>query len=209
MSHVRGPKVRSAPRTFTLEIEHAQAMCAAASAHSRRAGVLVLVLLVTGLRINELLSADVHNLSHEGGHRTLTVRRKGGWPDTVVLPPPVSTLVDEWVGDRRDGPLLTTRTGARWHRTAASRLLHTLADESLPRDVATRFRPHSLRVAMINFSLDLGASPVEAMISAGHSTLATTNRYIARRHALSRSSSHLVTAALVGRIVATPVGPLT
>jgi integrase len=70
----------------------AAALMAAADGdpHRNAAGTaaVVAVLLYTGIRVGELLAADVADLGYDRGHRTLTVTRKGGKRAILALPAP-------------------------------------------------------------------------------------------------------------------------
>lgn len=75
-----------------------------AAAHCGRIRLLVLL----GLRADELAGADVADLGHNRGHRTLTVTRKGGHRVEVVLLPTVAEALDIYLAAR----MATTSTVA-------------------------------------------------------------------------------------------------
>ena len=66
---------------------------------------LACVLALNGLRISEALNADIEHLSVERGHRTLTIRRKGGKIVTIPLAPRTARAIDLCVGERDEGPM--------------------------------------------------------------------------------------------------------
>ena len=115
-----------------LDRKELTALIRTAEADSSRSLALVLLLGLNGLRISEALGADVTDLGTERGHRILRVRRKGGKTATVPLAPRTADAVDAYVGDRTTGPLFITRTGERWHRTEAWRVLRRLAKVAVP-----------------------------------------------------------------------------
>ncbi len=78
VTHVRRPKVGTDTVSTGLDADEMTALIHAAKADSARSHALVLLLGMNGLRISEVLEADVDDLTTERGHRVLLITRKGG-----------------------------------------------------------------------------------------------------------------------------------
>jgi integrase/recombinase XerD len=196
VTHVRRPKVGTDTVSTGLDADEMAALIHAARADSPRSHALVLLLGMNGLRISEVLDADVDDLTTERGHRVLLITRKGGKKATVPMAPRTAEAVDAYVGDRVTGPLLITATGKRWQRSEVWRTLRRLARVAVP-GKATTIHPHDLRHAFVTLSLDAGASLRDVQDAAGHADPRTTRRYDRARHNLDRHPTYLV-AGMVG-----------
>ena len=98
---------------------------------------------MNGLRISEVLDADVDDLTTERGHRVLMITRKGGKKATIPLAPRTAEAVDAYVSGRVTGPLFITASGKRWQRSEVWRTLRRLARVAVP-GKATTIHPHDL-----------------------------------------------------------------
>ena len=152
---MKRPKVGTDTVSTGLDKKELAALIRVAEGDSPRSLAVVLLLAMNGLRISEALGSDVTDLGTERGHRVLRVKRKGGKTATVPLAPRTAEAVEAYVGDRIVGPLFVTRTGERWHRTEAWRVLRRLAKVAVP-DKANTLHPHDLRHAFVTLSLDAG-----------------------------------------------------
>jgi integrase/recombinase XerD len=85
----------------------------AAERDGARSVALVCLLGLNGLRVSEALAADVADLGHERGHRTLRITGKGGKVATVPLAPRTAAAVGALTTGRQSGPIFATRTGRR------------------------------------------------------------------------------------------------
>jgi len=195
VSAVRRPKVGTDTVSTGLDRDELAALVHAAGSDSPRSLALVLLLGLNGLRISEALGADVTDLDTERGHRVLRITRKGGKKSTVPLAPRTAEAAGSYVGDRRNGPLFITSSGARWHRSEAWRTLRRLACTAVP-DKADSLHPHDLRHAFVTLSLDAGASLRDVQDAAGHADPRTTRRYDRARNNLDRHPTY----ALAGLI---------
>ena len=68
---------------------------------------------MNGLRINEALRADLTDLDHDRGHRTLNIVRKGGKHVTIPLAPRTGRALDLYIGEQASGPLFLGLNGER------------------------------------------------------------------------------------------------
>ena len=193
VTHVRRPKVGTDTVSTGLDADELTALIHAAAADSPRSHALVLLLGMNGLRISEVLDADVDDLTTERGHRVLLITRRGGKKATIPMSPRTSEAVDPYVGDRVTGPLFITATGKRWQRSEVWRTLRRLARVAVP-GKATTIHPHDLRHAFVTLSLDAGASLRDVQDAAGHADPRTTWRYDRARHNLDRHPTYLVAA---------------
>lgn len=189
------PAVDDESLTAGLTRREAQALLAAARAHSPRSAALVSLLLLNGLRISEALGARIDDLGHDRGHRTLTVRRKGGRRAKIPLTPDAQHALDAVLGDRTTGPLFATATGRPLDRTAAWRLIRRLAGDARIAG-AEHISPHSLRHTFATTALDAGVPLRDVQDSMGHRDPRTTRVYDRTRGNLTRNATYTVAAAL-------------
>ncbi|MDI2129734.1 tyrosine-type recombinase/integrase [Yinghuangia seranimata] len=194
-ARVRRPKVGENVQSTGLSKTEAGRLLAAAEAHSPRAAVVANLLLFCGLRVSELCHAEVGDLGWERGHRVLTVTRKGGKRQRMVVPPRAGELIDAYLAGRDSGPLVATATGRPLDRQGVWRLLRALAATAVPH-LADTLHPHDLRHACATLALDAGASLRDVQDLLGHADSRTTRRYDRARHNLDRSPTY----ALAGLI---------
>jgi site-specific recombinase XerD len=195
VSAVRRPKVGTDTVSTGLDRDELAALVHAAETDSPRSLALVLLLGLNGLRISETLGADVTDLGTERGHRVLRITRKGGKKATIPLAPRTAEAVESYVGDRINGPLFVTSSGARWQRSEAWRTLRRFSSSAVP-EKADSIHPHDLRHAFVTLSLDAGSSLRDVQDAAGHADPRTTSRYDRARHNLDQHPTY----ALAGLI---------
>lgn len=188
--------------TQGLSRDQARALLEAARRDGPRSHALVSLLMFTGLRISEALSARTSDYAHDSGHRVLTVRRKGGKSAKVAVPAPAvmalnlylgTTGADLVLGHSGSRPLFTTATGKPLHRTSAFRIVQRLAVRA---GIDGQISPHSLRHAFATIALDAGVSLHSLQDSMGHADPRTTRRYDRARNNLQKSAGYDVARAL-------------
>lgn len=132
---VRRPKGwRGQSRTFFFEPEEAQRLIAQAYEHEPEFGLFLMFLLYTGVRLNEGLSLQVHNLNLSRG-KAYIEKTKNGLPRTLHLPPPlVAAMANHPRGYNRQGKVFRYVKGSRIYR----RLQHAadVADVRIPDGVS-------------------------------------------------------------------------
>jgi integrase len=104
-AHVRRPRLDYESHATGLDRNEVGAMLVAAGLASARDHALISLLALNGLRVSEAIGADIEDLGLERGHRTLTIRRKGGKGVTIPLAPRTARAIDLVVGERCDGPI--------------------------------------------------------------------------------------------------------
>jgi integrase/recombinase XerD len=182
-----------------LNREQMMAFLAAAQSHSPRSHAIVSLMLTTGARTSEMLAADVPDLGHTGGHRVLTVTRKGGKRQNLPVAPWVGMVVDLYLAGRTEGPLFATssRDGSRGRldEPALHRLVRRLGRmAALPQ--ANAIHPHSLRHSALTEALERGCSLRDVQALAGHIDPRTTERYDRMRSRLDHSPVYALAASL-------------
>lgn len=203
-------------RTVGLIRDDARTLVAAAAAdadpspQAARSAALVRLLLHNGLRVDELVRADVTDLGTRSGtgaaggrasHRVLGIVRKGGRATTVALAPATVEVLEAYLQQRAAaagvdrarlaGPLLATRIGGRLTQKAVWELIRRLARAG-EIDTWAELSPHSLRHTAITLPLDAGAAIRDVQDFAGHRDPRTTRRYDHTRDSLERSAAYTV-----------------
>lgn len=183
---VRRPRVLEDDSRLALQRDDIVALLGAAAEDGARAHALVSLLVYGGLRINEALGADVTDLVVDGGgRRVLRIVRKGGKRALVPLAAPVVSALDRYLDGRTEGPLIVTRTGRRFDRPAATRLLKRLGRRAIPH-LGDQLHPHALRHAFATMALDAGSPLRDVQDAMGHADPWTTRRYDRARFAIER-----------------------
>lgn len=201
---VKRPKVDADhSSTQGLTKDQARVLLAVARADGPRSYALVSLLLFTGIRLSEALNASTNDYGHDTGHRTLSIRRKGGKDGRVAVAAPavealnacLGTTGGELVLGTAGGglPLFTTATGKRWAASEAFRTVQRLARAA---GVEGRISPHSLRHTFATLALDAGVALHDLQDSMGHADPRTTRRYDRARGTLAKAAGYDVARAL-------------
>lgn len=193
--HVRRPAVdQDTTTTAALTRREAEDLLTVARMHSPRAGALVDLLLTTGMRISEALTARVSGLSSD----RLVITRKGGkaaavWltERTVEALRAITETTGEEVarGDEPDALIFTTGSDGPWDRTDVAKLLVRLGRQA---GISKRVTPHVLRHTHATLALEHGVPLHHLQDSLGHKDPRTTRRYDHARSRLENSSAHKV-----------------
>lgn len=192
MANVARPVVSDDSQTASLGLDEARRLFDAARAAGPMEHAMVGLLITTGLRVTEVVSADTNDLSRERGHCVISVTRKGGKRAKLPIPPEVSEALRTYLAGRK-GPLFVgARDGQRMKRQQVDRVLARVADTA----GVPRVTPHGLRHTAATIALDGGESirTVQAML--GHRDPRTTNRYDRSRTNIDNSAIHTVAALL-------------
>jgi integrase/recombinase XerD len=194
-AHVRRPRLDYESHATGLDRNEVGAMLVAAGLAGGRDHALISLLALNGLRVSEAIGADIEDLGLERGHRTLTIRRKGGKVVTVPLAPRTARAIDLAVGERCDGPIFVGLDGKRIDRHAAGRIVRRIARRA---GIAKRVGPHTLRHAFITAALDAGVPLRDVQEAASHADPRTTMRYDRARVSLDRHATYIVATFLAG-----------
>jgi integrase/recombinase XerD len=201
---VKRPKVDADHSdTQGLSKDQAKALLAAARADGPRSYALVALLLFTGIRLGEALNAGTADYGHDAGHRTLSIRRKGGKGGKVAVPAPAVEALNVYLGTTGRElvagaagaglPLFTTASGKRWSPSEAFRTVQRLAKIA---GIEGKITPHSLRHTFATIALDAGTALHDLQDSMGHGDPRTTRRYDRARHTLAKAAGYDVARKL-------------
>ena len=118
--NVRRPKVHDESRTLGLDRNELGALLVQAGLGDfrERAGALITLLTLNGLRISEALNADIEDLSTEYGHRTSAIVRKGGKHVIIPMAPRTGRALDLYIGERTMGRSSSVSKAVGWTATA-------------------------------------------------------------------------------------------
>ncbi|MFF7750422.1 tyrosine-type recombinase/integrase [Streptomyces sp. NPDC007971] len=169
-----------------LTFEEAEQLLRGAEAYNPRCSALVHVLLLTGMRVSELVNASIEDLGEERGHKVLRITRKGGHTQTIVIPPSAWAALEKYIGERTSGPLIVTSTGRRITRQGVWDTIKRLCRRAGVRTIRT----HDLRHTAITLALESGKSLESVQDMAGHADPRTTRRYDRARNNLDNSPSY-------------------
>jgi integrase/recombinase XerD len=164
------------------EIERLLRACSRRAPSGVRNRAVIGVAYRSGLRVSEILALQLKDIDLDAG--LITVRHgKGDRLRRVGLDGGTGALINDWLhvrsklGVSRTAPLFTTLHGEPLDPSYFRHLLPRLAKRA---QIDKRVHMHGLRHAFA-VSLDReGASPVMIRDLLGHSSLATTDRYLRR-----------------------------
>lgn len=176
---------RSVPRALT-EDQAWQLLTAAAgdgaaarqlSLAERRDFTLFLVLYGLGLRISEALNLKRRDVE---GRETLIVRGKGGKERMLPIPLFVQSALNRWLRATHDLPPEAPVFGhAAGQALTPRRAQQVLAQKRQALGLPASLTPHALRHSFATHLLHNGADLRTVQTLLGHSTLDTTQRYLA------------------------------
>ncbi len=192
-AHVRRPRVGDDSPTLGLDLTEARRFLQVAETAGPRDHALVCLLLLNGLRVSEVCTAQVTDLSSERGHRVLAVTRKGGRRDLVPLAPRTLAAVEKHLEERTDGLLVLANDGGPLNRFQATRAIRRLTRAA---DITKIISPHSLRHTAVTLALDAGVPLRDVQDMAGPADPRTTRRYDRARKSLDRHATYTLASYL-------------
>lgn len=190
------PAVSSAPSSIALTRHQAADLLAYVNAMiDQRPGVIVRLLAETGMRVSELCGARVTDIGMSGGHHTLSIIRKGGESQKLVIAAGTYERVITYLNGRADGWILEVRRterraagDGRMDRSYVRQLLRRISREAgLPQEVHEHMHPHVLRHSAATLLAADNVPPSEIQQLLGHADLRTTQRYIHHAEGLDAS----------------------
>ena len=151
---------------------------------NRRNRVLLLLLYAGGLRVSGLCGLRARDAQARDTGGQVTVMGKGNKTRTVLLPQSVWQELKSisWSAGPAD-PIFRSRKGGPLSTSQALRIVKKAAERVGFRDGVS---PHWLRHAHASHALDRGAPIHLVQATLGHSSVATTGRYL---HARPEDSS--------------------
>jgi integrase/recombinase XerD len=198
LAHVRRPKVSDDSTTLGPDRDEARALLNAATALGPKCEAVISLLLLNGLRVGEVVRADVEDLSTERGHRVLRITRKGGRAAVVPLAPRTAAALDAYLDDREGGPLFFGEQRGRGEVgcITASGITYIVERVAKLAGIKNHFSPHSLRHGFVTLALEAGVTLTDVQDAAGHADPRTTRRYDRARHRLDAAPTYALAAAL-------------
>jgi site-specific recombinase XerD len=207
------PKANPA-RTPALSSRQAELLLAAADADGSRSSALIALMLYTGARIGELLSADVSSITQESGIPVLRIIGKGRKRRTLPVIPAVFMRLQRYLASRtqeggtlpvlpgqsgagRARPLFATSTGRRMMPTQVrNTLLQCARKAGLEPEVIAVLRPHSTRATYATSNLAAGTPLRDVQYALGHEDPRTTEGYDRSSLQLDRHPSTRLAAVI-------------
>jgi integrase/recombinase XerD len=141
--------------------------------------VLLAVLYSAGLRVSEACGLRWRNLQARRDAGQILIHGKGGRRRAVLLPPYVwGQLAPLRATAGPEAPVFASRTGKPLER---SRIARIVKDASQRAGILANVSTHWLRHAHASHALDRGAPIHLVQATLGHSSVATTSRYLHAR----------------------------
>jgi site-specific recombinase XerD len=169
---------RSTSTTAVLADNDARALLRASDRIGPKTGALVRLLMSDGVRLGEVLAADVRDFQHEPGEAGLIVHRRGR-RQVIPLTLPTARKVREYLERRRRGPLFLCdtpgRDGARLSRFGADYLLKEAARVA---GLDARISANALRRRYVATAAARGMHIDDIRDHVGHRDVRTTRRYL-------------------------------
>lgn len=173
----RAPKIKNTTAERILTQMQVQRMITLEQCDRNRA--ILLILYTGGLRVSELCQLRWRDVQQRDDKAQLTVFGKGGKTRMVLIPPSAWSELESLRGDSGlDEPVFVSKK--RGHLTASHvwRLVREAAKRAgIKGDVS----PHWLRHCNASHALDRGAPLHLVQQSLGHSSAATTSKYLHAR----------------------------
>ena len=180
--NIDAPKrARGLPKTLTeLDVEQLLAAPAVSAPRGLRDRAMLEVLYASGLRVSELVTLSVAQLSQDMG--VVRILGKGSKERLV----PVGEVALDWVrryardarpallGERRSNALFVTARGESMTRQAFWHLIRRYAVQA---GIRTALSPHTLRHAFATHLLNHGADLRVVQLLLGHADISTTQIY--------------------------------
>ncbi|KEO83477.1 tyrosine-type recombinase/integrase [Tumebacillus flagellatus] len=192
---IAAPRVPNrATHKRSLMVNEAQKLLNA-SKGNERAYLIVVLLMTTGVRVEELCQANWCDLYEDmRGNIGWMVRGKGDKDRPVLIRPDVWEILQNFrricgknpnldPGDRT--PLVITRRFTRYRQNGVRDMMYRLSRSA---GLSRMISPHVLRHTCATFALEADAPLLQVQRQMGHESLRTTERYLHDIRELSESA---------------------
>ena len=164
-----------------------------------RSAALIRMLLFNGVRVSVATDSRMKALGYDQGHRTITLRLKGGRMVKAPIVGPVLGALDAYHSDRgalsSDDLLFVTSRNKALDEPYVWRLVRRLArNAEIPSH--NELNPHGLRHTFATLALSLGVPLAVVQDGMGHLDPRTTQRYNRARYQLENHPAHALAAHL-------------
>lgn len=140
---------------------------------------LLRFLYASGVRVSEAVGVCWRDMTERDEGGQVTVHGKGGKTRHILLPPPIWRELIALRGDAESAaPLFRSQRGGHLHPSQVLRIVKAAARRA---GLSGAESPHWLRHAHASHALDRGAPIHLVQATLGHSSVATTGRYIHAR----------------------------
>lgn len=179
------PRVNQKPPDVLTE-EEAQALIRVPDKRTYRGFrdyLMLRIFLLTGCRLNELISINWGDFSKKYNFWTLLLKGKGNKQRVVKIPKDLEKELQSYKGKEEKGstePLFitTSKRGLKPARITAIAIRHMLKKYAKTALINKHITPHSLRHTCFSLEVANGANVFQVMEQAGHTSLNTTQRYV-------------------------------
>jgi site-specific recombinase XerD len=169
---------RSSSATVQLDPVGRVAVWQAAASLGAKTASLVALLLHDGLKVGEILQLDVDDLQGSPDDLTVDLDRRGR-RHTIELDERTAAVIDDYRGERTDGPLLLgdspTRQQSRLTRFGADYLIKRTGQEA---GLAEPLTANTLRRSHVASAFERGEQLEAISQQLGHADRRTTRRYL-------------------------------
>jgi integrase/recombinase XerD len=209
------PEERPRPNpehTPALSSKQAELLLAAADDDGHLSSALIALMLFTGARIGELLSAHVSDIIQEAGVPVLRIIGKGRKRRSLPVIPAVYVRLNRYLSTRphaellpalpgqpgsRSQPLFATSTGKALDPKQVRRILLRCATRAgLDPEVVAQLTPHSTRATYATSNLAAGTPLRDVQYALGHEDPRTTEGYDRSDLQLDRHPSSRLAAVI-------------
>jgi site-specific recombinase XerD len=176
-SDVERPALEFSSTADVLSDAEANALLHSADRMSRRAGVLIRLLMLDGLKVGEVIRADASDLHGRPPRMTLDVARRGS--PALVLHVGTAAAVRRYLGARRDGPLLRSeRRGQPRQRLTRFGVDYLIKQIARAAGVEQTVSGNTLRRRYVIAAHAQGTDLDAIRHNVGHAGQRTTRRYL-------------------------------
>jgi site-specific recombinase XerD len=192
LSRVKMPRAETGQRTGTwLTVDEVKQIlrgartCGATPAAAARNAAMVALLVVCGLRRDEITHLHWSDLQRQGRNRILAVHGKGSKLRQIKLTASVESTIEAWrehhpFGDEGNALIFTRvmKNGRVTNLPITDKVVWLVVKKSADTAGLGKIAPHDLRRSFARGAFEAGASFELIRQSLGHSNIATTERYV-------------------------------